>query len=49
MHNKTGTRNKAGFEFKSPKFRTEPRPNSAPAAKESKPMGIDESYKKQWK
>mmetsp|Transcript_26326 Transcript_26326/g.30444 ORF Transcript_26326/g.30444 Transcript_26326/m.30444 type:complete len:170 (-) Transcript_26326:32-541(-) len=49
IHAKTGTRNKQGFEFKSPKFRTEVRPASAPKSEETKPMGIDDSYKKQWK
>ena len=46
---KKGSRKRARHDFKPPKVKMQGRPPSAPKIDEAKPMGIDDSYKRQWK
>lgn len=44
-----GGRKRGKYEFKAPKTKMESRPNSAKKTEEGKPLGIDDTYKREWK
>lgn len=49
MNFSKGGKKRAKGEFKAPKVKMESRPASAPKAEQGRPLGIDETYKRQWK